>query len=124
VVIAYIIEIFLNQLADLSHEQDEYDAMHAEFYKFLDDPKIKVCLKESKDAVYKIFASHGNMGDLVYFAEVMRDYGQIIVHYLQEENYRKALEALVKQVSLRTSIFIGGLDTKTKISEPRPIFSK
>jgi hypothetical protein len=37
------------------------------------------------------------MGDLVYFAEVMKDYTQIIVHYIQEENYRKALEALAKQ---------------------------
>jgi len=55
-------------------------------------------LKESKEAVYKIFSSHGNIGDLVYFAEVMKDYPQIIMHYLQEENYRKALEALSKQV--------------------------
>jgi hypothetical protein len=29
------------------------------------------------------------MDDLVYFAEVMKDYPQIITHYLQEENYRK-----------------------------------
>jgi hypothetical protein len=28
----------------------------------------------------------------------MKDYPQIIMHYLQEENYRKALEALAKQV--------------------------
>lgn len=40
------------------------------------------------------------MDDLVYFAEVMKDYPQIITHYLQEENYRKALEALAKQNSL------------------------
>lgn len=37
------------------------------------------------------------MDDLVYFAEVMKDYPQIITQYLQEENYRKALEALSKQ---------------------------
>jgi hypothetical protein len=29
----------------------------------------------------------------------MKDYVQIILHYLQEENYRKALEALAKQVN-------------------------
>jgi hypothetical protein len=56
-------------------------------------------LKESKEAIYNIFSSHGNMSDLVYFAEVMKDYPQIITHYLQEENYRKALEALSKQVN-------------------------
>lgn len=60
---------------------------------------MKNCLKESKEAIYKIFSSHGNISDLIYFAEVMKDYPQIIMHYLQEENYRKALEALAKQVN-------------------------
>jgi hypothetical protein len=46
---------------------------------------VKICLKESKETVYKIFASHGNMEDLVYFAVVMCDYPQIIVDYLQEK---------------------------------------
>ena len=55
-------------------------------------------MKESKEAIYKIFSSHGNIADLIYFAQVMKDYPQIIQHYLQEENYRKALEALAKQV--------------------------
>jgi hypothetical protein len=117
VVIAYIIEIFLNQLADLSNERmfDEWNTLRVEFHKFLDDAKVKVCLKESKEAVYKIFASHGNMEDLVYFAEVMRDYPQIIVHYLQEENHRKALEALAKQVCVtiysNTWIFLNFFST-------------
>jgi hypothetical protein len=93
VIIAYIIEIFLNQLSDLDHERafDQYERLHKEFYKFLASDKVRVCLRESKEAVYKIFASHGNIGDMVYFAEIMKDYGQIIVHYIQEENYRKAL---------------------------------
>ena len=109
-------------MADYLQEKlyDEHESLHKEFYKFLDNPKVKVrqilnnnqiklvhnelilpaktCLKESKEAIYKIFSSHGNMSDLVYFAEVMKDYPQIITHYLQEENYRKALEALSKQV--------------------------
>ncbi|CAF1037381.1 unnamed protein product [Brachionus calyciflorus] len=99
VVIAYIIEIFLNQLSDLIQEKlyDDYDSLHKEFYKFLDGKKVKSCLIESKEAIYKIFASHGNTSDMVYFAEVMSDYPQIIMHYIQEENYRKALEALAKQ---------------------------
>lgn len=99
VVIAYIIEIFLNQLSDLSQDKlyDDYESLHDEFYKFLDNNLVKNCLKESKEAIYKIFSSHGNIADLIYFAQVMKDYPQIIQHYLQEENYRKALEALAKQ---------------------------
>jgi len=42
------------------------------------------------------------MDDLVYFAEVMKDYPQIITHYLQEENFHKALEALSKQTNIDT----------------------
>jgi hypothetical protein len=86
-VIANIIEIFLNQMAYLSHERlfDEWTTHCAEFQNLLDHTMVKICLKESKETVYKIFASHGNMEDLVYFAVVMCDYPQIIVDYLQEK---------------------------------------
>jgi hypothetical protein len=96
VVISYIIEIFLNQLSDLIQEKlyDDYDSLHRQFHAFLSSVKVKTCLIESKESIYKIFSSHGNTSDLVYFAQVMKDYPQIIAHYLQEENYRKALEAL------------------------------
>ena len=42
--IAYIIEIYLNQLADHLQEKlyDEHDVLHKDFYKFLDNPKVKV----------------------------------------------------------------------------------
>lgn len=100
-IIAYIIEIFLSQLSDLTHEKsfDEYYALHNEFQRFLESPKVRQCLRESKEAIYKIFASHGNVTDMIYFAEVMKDYAQIIAHYIQEENYQKALDALAKQVN-------------------------
>ena len=93
IIIAYIIEIFLNQLADYIQEKlyDEHESLKKQFYEFLNDSKVKTCLKESKEAIYKIFSSHGNMDDLVYFAEVMKDYPQIITHYLQEQNYRKGI---------------------------------
>ena len=46
VVISYIIEIFLNQLSDLIQEKlyDDYDSLHKEFYKFLDQSKVKVAI--------------------------------------------------------------------------------
>lgn len=104
VIIAYIIEIFLSQLSDLTHEKsfDDYYALHNEFQRFLDSQKIKQCLRESKDAIYKIFESHGNVSDMIYFAEAMKDYAHIIAHYIQEENYQKALEALAKQNNRET----------------------
>jgi hypothetical protein len=40
------------------------------------------------------------MDGMVYFAELMKDYEKIITYYIQEENYRKALEALAKQASV------------------------
>ena len=55
---------------------------------------------ESKEAIYEIFSGHGNMDDLIYFAEIMKDYEKIIGYYIQQENYLKALQALGKQVFL------------------------
>jgi vacuolar protein sorting-associated protein 18 len=104
IVVAYVIELFLNQMADLMQDvlYDDYNTLQKEFYAFLNNNYVKRCLKESKEAIYTIFSSHGNMDDLVYFAEVMKDYPQIIMHYLKEENYRKALEALGKQNNIET----------------------
>ena len=44
VVVAYIIEIFLNQLADLAQDRrdDECDALRDEFHRFLDNSLLKV----------------------------------------------------------------------------------
>lgn len=44
IVIAYIIEIFLNQLSDLIQQRhfDLFDSLQKEFYKFLDCQKVKV----------------------------------------------------------------------------------
>ena len=51
---------------------------------------------ESKEAIYEIFSAHGNMDDLVYFAELMKDYEKIINYYIHEENYCKALDRFNK----------------------------
>lgn len=99
VIIAYIIEIFLNQLSDLTHagQYDKRDVLREEFHAFLSEDSVKMCLRESRDAIYKIFASHGHIEDMIYFAELMKDYAQIIKHYIQEENQNKALYALAQQ---------------------------
>ena len=43
-IVAWIIEVYLNQLAELNElkNYDEFHLMHNEFYKFLDNNKIKV----------------------------------------------------------------------------------
>jgi hypothetical protein len=101
-IVSWIIEIFLNQLEELTEQKhfDAFSLLHKEFHKFLDNNKIKECLYESKEAVYEIFSGHGNMDDLIYFAEIMKDYEKIIGYYIQYENYLKALQALGKQVRI------------------------
>ena len=44
VVIAYIIIIYLNQLADFMQDKldDEHEFLHKEFYEFLNNTKVKV----------------------------------------------------------------------------------
>ena len=60
VVIAYIIEIFLNQLADTLQEKlyDEHDSLHKEFYKFLDNSKVKVSALSDSIIKFKIKENH------------------------------------------------------------------
>lgn len=58
IVIAYIIEIFLNQLSDLIQERhfDAFDSLQKEFHKFLDNKKVKVrdCLFNLQNLIFVI----------------------------------------------------------------------
>ena len=49
--------------------------------------------------MYNLIASHGNMEDLVFFADLMEDYEKVIGHQLQNNNFEQAIEQLQKVVS-------------------------
>lgn len=59
---------------------------------------LQACLNENKLVVYNLIASHGDVEDLVFFADLMQDYEKVISHQLQTNQFDKAIEQLDKVV--------------------------
>ncbi|KAK7491492.1 hypothetical protein BaRGS_00017321 [Batillaria attramentaria] len=55
------------------------------------------CITLNRSVIYDLIASHGDVEDLVFFAHLMKDHERVISHHIQHENYRGALECLIKQ---------------------------
>ncbi|KAL6612789.1 Pep3/Vps18/deep orange family-domain-containing protein [Neocallimastix sp. 'constans'] len=53
-----------------------------------------------KKAVYQIISSHGRTEELLIFSELVKDYERMLVYYIQEKEYEKAINILKKQSSL------------------------
>jgi hypothetical protein len=44
--------------------------------------------------MYDLLTSHGDLDDLILFAEHVQDYERVILLYLEREDYEKALKTL------------------------------
>jgi len=62
---------------------------------------LQECVSDNRNLVYELIASHGDVEDMVFFAELMRDFERVITHHLQQDDYPSALQVLSKQVRQR-----------------------
>ncbi|XP_025087260.1 vacuolar protein sorting-associated protein 18 homolog [Pomacea canaliculata] len=99
--VTWIVELFLNTLGRLKEQgQDEtyeYESTQEKFRKFMASMRIKECITLNRTVIYDLISSHGDIEDLVFFAHLMKDYERVINHHFHHENYRGALECLIKQ---------------------------
>ncbi|KAF9428590.1 hypothetical protein BGZ94_001853 [Podila epigama] len=107
----WLVEIYLsklNQLEDLAASsaadsdvqnlEAEQSVLEDEFKGFLETNKMYL----DKKTTYKLLASHGRTDQLLFYAILIGDYERVISHWIQEKNYRNALDVLSKQESLDT----------------------
>ncbi|KAK3096988.1 hypothetical protein FSP39_005437 [Pinctada imbricata] len=100
--VTWLIEIYLNQLGEMKEldqgeTQPEYTETQEEFRQFLANTRIKECVSNNRGVVYDLIASHGDVEDMVFFAMLMEDYEKVITHFLQHDDYRRALDILTNQ---------------------------
>jgi hypothetical protein len=62
--------------------------------------------------MYDLLTSHGDLDDLIFFAEHVQDYERVILLYLEREDYEKALKTIEPLVYILLFHFI----SKTFIS--------
>ncbi|KAG0029033.1 hypothetical protein BGZ81_004192 [Podila clonocystis] len=111
IICTWLVEIYLsklNQLEDLAASSAadsdvqnlmaEQSVLEDEFKAFLETNKMYL----DKKTTYKLLASHGRTEQLLFYAILIGDYERVISHWIQEKNYKNALEVLSKQESLDT----------------------
>lgn len=102
--VTWLVELFLTSLGKLKDrgldETSEYEAIQDKLQSFMAYPRVKECMTLNRSVIYDLIASHGDVEELVFFARLMGDYERVIVHHIQHENYRGALDCLIKQPSL------------------------
>jgi len=124
----WLVEIFINKLNQLSDKVEDEKLAYETLTKLSDvsEEKLKTTKNQienmeedrkmiqdefksfmhtyknnlDKKAIYQIISSHGRTDELLVFAELVKDYERMLVHYLQEKEYEKAINILNKQSSL------------------------
>jgi aminoglycoside phosphotransferase family enzyme len=82
------------EVLDEKSRKEKFDDIRRKFQYFLRKPEIQSCLKEHRSAMYDLLTSHGDLDDLILFAEHVQDYERVILLYIEREDYEKALKTL------------------------------
>ncbi|CAG8481720.1 2636_t:CDS:10 [Diversispora eburnea] len=105
----WLIEIYLSKInlledlaassagsEDTGYYKAEQRVLEVEFKSFLEQFKANL----DKRTTYNLIASHGRMEELLFYATLIGDYDKVISHWIQERNYKQALDVLSKQTSV------------------------
>lgn len=88
----WLVEIYLNKMNCLvmADESDEEEELKLKLFDF-----FKLHVKDL-DAMttYALLQSHGRIQEWVYFAELNADYELVMLHHINQQQYKKALEKL------------------------------
>jgi hypothetical protein len=88
-----------NEHPDEKTRKEKIDEIRQKFQYFLRKSEIQDCLNEHRSAMYDLLTSHGDLDDLILFAEHVKDYERVILLYVEREDYGKALSTLEPLVS-------------------------
>lgn len=50
--------------------------------------------------IYELIQSHGRIDLYLFYANLIKDHGKVVEHWITEERWLKAIEALSSQVRL------------------------
>ncbi|RIA95939.1 Pep3/Vps18/deep orange family-domain-containing protein [Glomus cerebriforme] len=83
---------------DISNFKAEQTVLEDEFKGFLEQYRTDL----DKKTTYNLISSHGRTNELLCYASLIGDYEKVISHWIQEGNYKQALDVLSKQASVDT----------------------
>jgi vacuolar protein sorting-associated protein 18 len=92
--VVWIVELFLTEMNRSSHSSLE---VQKDFDMFLRQSIVKDSLLENRQIIYDLIASHGDSYNLTALTTLNEDYAEVISQYIQDNEFRDALETLKLQ---------------------------
>lgn len=92
----------VEQIED-KNRKEKFNDIRRKFQSFLRRPEIQTCINEHRSAMYDLLTSHGDLDDLILFAEHVKDYERVILLYFERGDYDNALKILEP---LKDNIFL------------------
>lgn len=90
-IVVWLVELYLTEMNRSSLTSLE---RQKEFDDFLMHSHVQTCLKDNRKVIYDIIASHGDNYNLTSLTTMNEDYEDVINHYIQQSEYKDALDTL------------------------------
>ncbi|KAI8613581.1 Pep3/Vps18/deep orange family-domain-containing protein [Chytriomyces sp. MP71] len=87
--------LYVPTASDESSGAKEIEQVREELHTFLNARKDVI----NKDVAFQLFSSHGRTREMLFFAEIIKDYERIINYWISEKEWMKALNILNRQNS-------------------------
>lgn len=90
----WLTEMYLNRLNELDAKDSKgsIDLIEEEFFSFLDDHINDLDV----ETTFNLMSSHGRTKELLYFAEIKKDFDKVVGYHIQQQSYVKAIITLSK----------------------------
>ena len=89
--VVWIVELYLTEMNRSSTTSIE---RQKEFDEFMRQPIVQTCLKDNRQVIYEIIASHGDSYNLTALTTLNEDYEDVINQYIQDSEFNDALDTL------------------------------
>eukprot|EP01113_Clastostelium_recurvatum_P023090 TRINITY_DN2761_c0_g1_i3.p1 TRINITY_DN2761_c0_g1~~TRINITY_DN2761_c0_g1_i3.p1 ORF type:complete len:987 (-),score=308.24 TRINITY_DN2761_c0_g1_i3:8-2968(-) len=103
IICTWLTEMYANKLNQLhdANQMEQYADMKEEFRHFLKEYKDHI----DPPTTFHIISSHGCIDELLLYAALIEDYQRVISHYIQHNEYKKALSVLSKLGQAHEDLF-------------------
>lgn len=89
----WLLEMYLVKLVDLAHSGGDSSAAREDFYQFLEEQQAHLDTKTT----FRLISSYGRVEDLLFYADLKKEYEKLIQYHLQHGIWKEALVILQKQ---------------------------
>lgn len=95
--VVWIVELYLTQMAHCSEQQGKLRKYQTEFDAFMKTAKVVECIRNNHSVIYELMASHGDNFNLTTLNAVNKDFESVLDQYINQGKFKEAVNVLNRQ---------------------------